>query len=67
VLGVLPSAIPFVMTSSASILLHSDNVDVPHAKFFRDLRRELTIVVETLAAYKLAKSISVRQIGTDAT
>ena len=68
VLGVLPTAIPSVMTSSASFLLQWEkNVDVPNSKFFRDLRRELTIVVETLAAYKLAKSLCVRQIGTDAT
>ena len=68
VLGVLPTAVPSVMTSSASVLLQwQQNVDVPNANFFRSLRRELTIVVETLAAYKLAKSLFVRQIGTDAT
>ena len=44
-----------------------NQVVVPNTRYCRGLRRELTIVVETLAAYKIAKALSVRQLGTDAT
>ena len=44
--GVLSSAIPSV-----------NEIAVANFKFYRDLRREFTIVVETLSVHMLAKSL----------
>ena len=66
--GTPASAVPTNIISMASIMLPFRTAFVvPSVDCVRQWRRELPILVETLAAYRLAKAVRVVQSGSDGT
>ena len=65
--GTPPTAIPANLVSDAAYLVPFLEVHVPSVKFCREMRSELRIVTETLAAYRIAKAVNWRQLFTDGT
>ena len=54
--GVPPNSIPAVIRSHAEATVEpGESVDVPSVRFCRNMRAVLRVLVETLAAYRLAK------------
>ena len=63
-----PSAIPSNIVSAAAYLLpFLVDIQVPDVRFCQNMRGELRIYTETLAAYQLAGKINWRQLFTDGT
>jgi hypothetical protein len=65
--GTPPTAIPANLVSDAAYLVPFLEVHVPSVDFCRQMRSELRVVTETLAAYRIAKAINWRQLFTDGT
>ena len=65
--GTSPTAIPANLVSDAMYLVPFLEVHVPSVDFCRQMRSELRIVTETLAAYRIAKAVNWRQLFTDGT
>ena len=65
--GTPPTAIPANLVSDATYLVPFLEVHVPTARFCSQMRGELRIVTETLAAYRIAKAVNWRQLFTDGT
>ena len=66
--GVPPASIPAVIRSHAEAVAEpGESVDVPSVNFCRSMRAVLRVLVETLAAYRLAKEGRWKQLFTDGT
>ena len=60
-------AIPRNLASDAAYLVPFMDVHVPRVRFCRYMRGELRVIVETLAALRIALAVNWRQIFTDGT
>merc|ERR1712091_486309 len=66
--GLSPSEVaPIITMFQETMLPHVKDLRLPGQSFIRRARRELRIVVETLAAYVAAKAAHWRQMGVDGT